>query len=447
MKYLASRRIAVVLIITLVLLAVIGMTVPQDNPGESTYKTWQTRHVQLSSLVEALQFNRVFSSWWLKAVFLMFFINMTACTYLQFKRLLKSKPGGLAGQKYQEINPVRVDTVVDEVCSFLAARRYRFYREKDEAGCEIIIGKKYAIFKWSTFVFHVGLLVIILGIIAGFLMKTDGIIPIMEGQSLTEDKENYVSLEKAVLAGSHSGLPIMIKKVTVEADNRSGKVEYVKSLVQFGDDQLEVDDAKPVSSQGFTVYQNKFGYTLILNYIKRDGTSAAIVFPLMLDAEKHFYANEIEIPDTTYVLLAFLYPDAVKTKSTQTPYISKGEALINPIVYFEAIDNAKKKISTAYLQKGKSLVFDGIKLRVDDIGYWSALRLVRDPGIYAIYLGFAVSMAALLTIYLFIPRQVYVRLPENGIVEIGGWTSHYRNLFKDELDTLAAELTHGGIKQ
>lgn len=446
MKYLASKKLALALIIVLAVLAIIGMTIPQDKPGVDDYSLWKSRHAQISPVIEALQLNRIFSSWWIKIVYVLFFINIFTCTILQAKRLLPKGQNNSKGTKYIEIQLTGSSKPGEIISRYLTKHGYRVSVSTVETGNQFIAGEKNIFSKWSLVVFHVGLLVIVSGILFSVLSRSDGIIPVMEGQEVTEDKENYVLLTRGVLSPGHSKLPIKMKKISLDIDQQKKTIKSITDVVQFGSETFPLDSQNPAQSQGFTIYRDKFGYTLNISFTGNAGAAKNLTFPLLMDSRQHtVYSNEINLPGTSYVLTATLYPNAVKNiNNPKQQYYSVGTAPVNPVVYLAVKDSAGKEIANSYMKKNGSLRFDGNKLQLNGIGNWCSLRFVRDSGVAVIYAGFLICILGLVMLYLFIPKVIYARINKDGTVEIGGKAGHYKNLFKDELNDLAVFLTNGG---
>ena len=51
-----------------------------------------------------------------------------------------------------------------------------------------------------------------------------------------------------------------------------------------------------------------------------------------------------------------------------------------------------------------------------------------------------------LILFIFTPKVIYVKINDGGLVEIGGRTSRFRNLFREEQEELAVFLSGGGDK-
>lgn len=449
MKFLASKKIAIILIMALTILALAGMIIPQVKPGESGYDLWKAGHANLAPAVEALQLNKIFTSIWIKVLFALFFVNLFTCVILQIKRLLTDKNNS-PGPLYKEIKTAGDKNPAVLIFRYLKAKRYKAFRETDAVGNETISGKKYSFSRWAVVIFHIGLLVVILGILISSLAVSDGIIPIMEGQQVTESASNYVLLDKGMLAGGHTDLPIKMKKISMEFDKKTNMINSVIEDIDFGDGTFQLDSKNPVSSRGFTIYRDKDGYTLTVSITGKSRTAADITFPLLMDPLKHnVYVNEVNLPGTPFILSATLYPNAVKTGKgiAYQPYYSNGNALFNPFINIVVKDNGGKEVKNVYLKNGTGMEFDGSRLQVKEIGSWCSLRLVRDPGVNVIYLGFFISIMALGMMYLLIPREIHLKIKNSNTVEISGKISHYRNLFKDELEDVAVFLTEGGGNQ
>jgi len=444
MDYLASKKLAVILIMAITVLAVVGMLVPQEKPGSRDYINWKSGHAGIVPVVEALQLNKVYSSWWMKTVYALLFLNLTACTVAQAKRLVRSRRGSGQVSKYREISTACLGEPAELVVRYFKKKRYNVLRSKDPEGNETVRAEKNYFTRWSMVVFHCGLLLIIAGILVSVLSATDGIIPLMEGQQVTEDKENYVLLNKGLLAGQHSGLPIEMKDILVDVDIKNRKI-LTTEVLRFGDETLRIDDRNSVASNGFTIYRDEYGYTLEIGFSRNNGASTDLDFPLLPDPSGRVFSNEINLPGTSYNLKAYLFPNAIRnTKNLNQPYDSDGPALLNPVVALTVKNHLDNKNKTAYLKKEDILSFSGDRFTVSGFGYWSSFRFVRDNGVPVIYAGFLISTLGLVFTYFLIRKEFYVKIQNTGTLEIGGWAERYMSLFRDEMDDLIDFLANGG---
>ncbi len=449
MKYLASKKLAISLLIILALLSLIGMTLPQTDPGVNNY---QVLHypAYVAHIVDFLQLNRIFTSWWLKFVFALFLINLLACTLLQVRRALAQRTNLPRGPVYKSLSFPGSTGLNDKAAYFVSARGYKIWRAVVDGGPEIITGWKYGFSRWSGVVLHIGLLVLGLGILVSIITETDGIIPVMEGQQTTEDRANYVMLSQGIFSDSHTGLPIALNKISVAVDKKNRRYSLAKGELQFGEDILQFNHETPVESNGFTIYHDRLGYTLSVDLtgtagLSRENDSAAFTFPLTTAPNSHTeYHNEITVPGSSYTLTARLYPNAVvKSGSGKLTYSSDGDALLNPLVYVSVMAEMRQ-MESAYLKKGESVSFGGLKLRITDIGYWSSFRLVKDHGSLVMYAGFSLFAIGLALTYLLVPKEIWIEISNDGNVRFGGAAGHYRRLFHDELDELIFLLQDGG---
>lgn len=447
MRYLASKKLAIALIITLALLSLLGMTLPQTESGASAYRVWLGHYpAYVAQIIDFLQLNRVFTSWWLKSVFALFLLNLSACTLLQVLRALAPKTKRPVGPVYRELAVATGHGMSDKVADFFSTRGYIIGRTVDGQGQEIYTGRRYGFSRWSGVVLHIGLLVLLIGLLVSILTKTDGIIPVMEGQQTSEDQANYVALNRGIFADKHTDLPIILKNLVVAVDRKHKSWQLTTGEMSFGRDILHFDDRTPVQSNGFTVYHDRLGYTITVN-LNGVNVPAGFTFPLTTDADSHsVYSNEFLIPGSNYTLTVRLYPNAVRNAGSAQPiYSSDGDALLNPLVYVSIMAD-KQPLGAAFLKKGEARDFAGVKLQIQKIGYWSSFRIVKDHSSPFIYAGFFFVVVGLALAYLFVPKEIWVEVSADGKVRIGGTAGHYRTLFHDELDELILLLEDRGIR-
>lgn len=414
MKYLSSKKLAIVLMMAITMLGIAGLTVP-----------------------------RVFESLWTKVIFALFFVNLLSCTILRIRSLLTERRN-FPGQKYKEIF-LQPGVNVESLVRYLARHRFKTVMEADEGGNRLIQGEKNGFARWSAVILHVGLLVITLGILITAMGRIDGIIPLMEGQQVTDKQENYVSLTRGIFSPEHTGLPVKMKKIAVDYDRRSKIVNSVTSVFDFGSESLQIDKQMSIESHGLTIYPDQFGYTMIAVISDPKGREIEFTFPLLEhQKENYLYENRVNIPETPYSVSVVLYPNAIRdAANSEEAYVTKGNALLNPVISATIEDSRDTEVSSSYLTEGTRLKFDNFELCFKDTGTWVSLRLVKDPGAPAVYLGFVIGTVGLLMLYLIVPKRIYIKIKGGSSVEIGGRMLN-KHLFPDELEKLCGYIISGG---
>lgn len=369
MKFLQSKQLAVWLIIALTIASLAGVIIPQDQ-GKGEYAIWAQKYQLFVPIVEFLGLNQVFQTKWFLGLGLIFVINLTSCTVGQINRVWK----------------------------------LRYTLRRDEPA----LPKGY----WGVFgncIFHIGLVIIVVGGLLTLGYKMSGYVEIAEGETFVESHRNYGSVTEGPLFNeNHLGFEVTVTKLE-RIFTDEGNLDYVRSRLTVADSgrkpfESTAELGQPFTYRGITFYYSKSGFAPFVTIKDPQGQTVLegyALFNSMWHNNTGEYNMDLEIPGTDMVLKARFYPDAIIKDRRVT---TKTLQLANPVIQALVMEknNPAGKIE---LRPDRNATFKGWTIGMGDVRLWAGFEVVRDPGAPVIFSGFLICLAGLIMSFLFTPRK------------------------------------------
>ena len=229
-RQLTSMRTALFLLFLLALGAVPGSVFPQRgvNPGDVT--TYLTQHPTLGPVLDRLGMFDVFGSAWFAAVYLLLFVSLLGCVVprsLVHARAMRARPPAaprnlsrLPEYRWYE-TAVAPDVVVAAAREALRSRRWRLDPQPAESGT--VSAEKGYLRETGNLVFHLALIVLLLGVALGSLFGTKGSVIVVDGQGLRQHPDPLRLLHGRA-AGEHRGpAAVLVRDDQVHRHVRAGR--------------------------------------------------------------------------------------------------------------------------------------------------------------------------------------------------------------------------------
>jgi len=370
MKLLQSKKLAVWLIIILTLASLAGVIIPQETQGKGEYDLWALNYAFLAPVVKLLGLNRVFQTKWFLILVLIFFINLTSCTLGQLNRLWRLR---------------------------------QTLRQDGQA-----VPQGY----WGVLgncIFHLGLVIIVIGSLLTFGYKMSGYVEITEGETFVESHGNYGTITEGPLFDeNHLGFQVTHDKQTRYFE-KDGQLDYVTSRITVRDNGKEivypeVERGRPFTYRGVTFYHYKSGFAPFITITDPQGQKVLegyAVFNSLWHNNNGQYNMDLELPGTEIILKARFYPDAIVKNDRMTTRTLK---LANPVIQATVMEKGKLTGKVEF-KPGQNAAYNGWTMSMGDVRFWSGYEVVRDPGAGAIFAGFWICLAGLTMSFLLTPRR------------------------------------------
>jgi cytochrome c biogenesis protein len=467
-RQLTSMRTALLLLFLLALASVPGGFLPQRRINPLRVKQYIADHPSAGPLMDRLRLFDVFSSPWFSAIYLLLFLSLIGCliprTRLHLKALLKKPPkvprsvGKLPVSERWETTQTADQVLAD---AKKALRGWRVIRRGNELSAE-----KGYLRETGNLVFHMSLVLLLIGIAMGAFLGFKGTVLVVEGKGFSNTIALYDDVAPGRRFSPSSLVPFTVKldsfnatygadgkALTFDADvhfNRPGnapksydvRVNHPLAVggaktylighgyaphVIFRDPSGQVlDDQKlpclPQDSQFLSTCTLKEGNTTGSQY----GFKGVFTPTTVTDGDRRVGSTFPGLRNPALTLTAYRGDLGIDGGTPQSIYSLDTTSMI-------PVDSGQ---AHALLPGQTWRLPDGATLTYADTGEWATFQVTQDPG-KLIALIAAVGMVGGLLLSLFVRRRrLWVRVGategQPTTVEIGGLARTDPDRFADE---------------
>jgi cytochrome c biogenesis protein len=192
-RQLTSMRTALVLLFLLALASVPGGFLPQRSLNPLRVTGYIKQHATLGPLMDRLQLFDVFSSVWFSAIYLLLFVSLVGCLFPRIRlhlRALLAQPPKVPRSLTKLPVSERWETDVDTEAALAGARKalrgWRVVRRGDELSAE-----RGYLRETGNLLFHVSLVVLLVGIAIGAFRGFKGTVLVVEGRGFSNTIASY----------------------------------------------------------------------------------------------------------------------------------------------------------------------------------------------------------------------------------------------------------------
>jgi cytochrome c biogenesis protein len=483
--FLASVRLAVILLILLALVSIIGTILFQGDSSQEniqlfTTMVWNLYHrlgfvdagsqesvmryqalardqgVGLYNFSHRIGLDRLYSTWYFNLLLFLLCLNLVVCTLKHWphtwhyfkKPLLILEGEGAAGIPLRREFTLKrpPGDVATAAAVVLAARGYRTVTTPGGDSSAHLFGQRGLWGRLGLYVVHASILFILVGAVIGFQYGWKGFMPIEEG-----DAENVVRLRGD--AGKKT-LPFALRcddfQVTYyDGENMRPKDYKSKLTVLAGNTPLfsktiEVND--PLIHQGIYFYQSSYGETgkggmIRVRLTSQDGLKSRD-YTLPLDQVTQMPEFGLTAEIMRFVPDFDMEGSKVVTRSNQAK---------NPAAAIRLTLADGRALSTWLLQRMPEFnSLTNVDFRMVMTGYeghqYTGLQVAYDPGVPVVWLGCGLMIIGVFWAFFVPHRRVWVKAVPSGkgtVVYVAGSTSKNRAAFEDEFAALADAVKEG----
>ena len=483
-RTLTSMRVALILLFLLALAAVPGSLLPQRGTKPVEVTQWITDHPFWGPLLDRLAAFDVFGSPWFAAVYLLLFVSLIGCVLpraVQHVRILRSRPPAAPRhlRRLPEHRSVAVasppDVVLDAAAGHLRSARWRVDVSREPGNAYVSAEKGYAR-ETGNLVFHLALLVLLVGVALGSLGGFRATVIVREGTSFADTRDQFDSFDPGRLFDDTSLPPFRFSLDSFTADYQQGGKQNGAPREFRADVTLvttpgaaahkrtiEVND--PLEVDGVKVFLTGHGYAPTITVRDAKGQIVFRDSVVFLPQDGNFTSTGVvKVPDTTPQLgLSGFFLPTVAVDPVLGPH-STFPAADDPAVFLSAwtgdlgLDSGRPQsvyrldtsnmtqVGIKGLRPGDTWTLPGGRGTVRFDGYveYASFSVARDPGKEIALVSAVVAMAGLALSLLVRRRRVWVRVTgsEAGVtlVDVAGLTRSEHATVTDDVDALAVAL-------
>ena len=484
---LTSMRTALVLLFALAVGAIPGSLVPQRDASPIGVSDFMDRHPVLGPVYERLGLFNVYTSPWFAAIYLLLFLSLVGCVIPRaavYARALRAAPPRtprhLSRLPAYAVARVADPAVLERAAETLRAQRYRVSSDGDSVAAE-----RGYLREAGNLVFHLSLLVVLLGVALGGLFGFRGTSVVLVGQGFANTLTQYDDITAGGYFRDENLQPFTVGvrefrvrfetgavqtgaarlfELDVEVTERAGAAPYTR--------RIQVN--RPLTVAGTSVHLIGHGYAPRVTVRDGQGQVAFSGPVIFLPQDGNFTsAGVIKAPDARPERLAFqgfflptavvgasgprsIFPDALDPALFLTAYSGppRTETGRPENVYsldttgLSQLKNARgSDLLRFQLRPGEFATLPGGKGSIAFDGWtrWVKLQISDTPGV-ELALGGVLAAVGGLCLSLFVrPRRIWVRVREGAdgtrLTEVAGLDrADARAGLAEDVEELAAML-------
>jgi cytochrome c biogenesis protein len=462
-RQLTSMRIALILLLLLALAAVPGSLVPQERVDALKAGEWKKAHETLAPIYEKLGIFNVYGSPWFAAIYILLVVSLLGCivprTFV-YARGLRAQPPPAprnlsrmpSHASYGTSEPA--DVVLERVRTLLRKKRYRLRRDPGD-GITVSAERGY-LRELGNLVFHLAVLVVLVGFATGTLFGFKGGVILVQGQPFANNLTQYDDFVPGSLFDPDGMDPFSFTVHTFDVDwLPSGMARGFDADLSYtekpggSEKQYDLRVNHPLTIGGTELFLIGHGYAPVVTVRDGEGNVAAsgpVVFLPM--GQDLFSFGVIKAPDAQpgqIGLEGYFYPTFANVDGTP---VNLGGNDLNPLLSLnvytgdlnldsgaaQSVYTLDKSKATAVMgEEGKPLRLslapgDTVQLphglgsvTFDKVVSWQRIQISHTPGKDIALLGVVLALLGLMGSLFILSRRVWLRVTEGDdgtLVEI-----------------------------
>lgn len=484
-RQLTSMRTALVLLFLLALAAIPGSVFPQRGVAPIRVNQYLTAHPALGPLLDRLGVFDMYGTPWFAAIYLLLMISLAGCIVprvAQHLRALRTPPPP-APRNLSRLPVYRSATTLGDAHTVLSQAeqqlRHSRFRVRVDASDGSISAEKGYVRETGNLVFHISLLLLLVGVGLGALYGYKGTVIVVQGDSFANTVTSYDDFHPGRRFNADQ-LPPFTFDLThfsatyVTSGPRAGQPASFGATVSYTSQpgaQPAIDDIRvnhPLQVDGSHVYLLGHGYAP--EFTVRDGAGNVVYrgSTVTLPQDGMFTSvGVVKTPDARPSQLGFnvrFTPTAPAVVNPATGPVSTFPALHDPRVYLGAwkgnlgmdtgtpqsvyvLDTSKmQQVGNESLAVGQtwelpnglgSITFDGVR-------QWGNFQVSSDPGRQLVLIAALCAILGVI-VSLRVPRRriwVRARPDEAGrsLVEVAGLARSETAQLDDDVERVLTEL-------
>ncbi len=460
-RQLTSMRTALILLMLLAIASIPGSLLPQRNQNPMAVREYFVNDPTLAKWIDRFSGFDVFSAPWFSAIYILLFISLIGCVLprtFEHLKLVRAKPP-VTPKNLQKLQGFTIFSSqgeeLDRAREFFKKERFRIREQEGSISAE-----KGYIRESGNLLFHLSLILILIGISIGSLFGMRGDAIIVTGERFINLATSYDSLSYGKLTNERSlnTFSVRLNKFVAQYDPITNSpldyAAYVSIEDEAGNTTEEVIKVNsPLTFGSSRVYLQANGYAPVVTVRDEIGnvTFQGPVTFLPQDSNLRSIGS-IKVPEASPQLgfvSSFLptyqrdpeaggvsvYPELLKPRLLFS--IWEGDLGLDtgiPQSIYTIDTTEMTRIALDSLSPGERFDFTGGSITFEKVEPWINLAVVRDPGKTYSLIGGILALAGLLASLFGFRRRIWLRVLPDGQVEIAGLAKNNSAALDLELD-------------
>jgi len=463
-RQLTSMRTALILLLLLGVASIPGSIFPQRTQSPLKVREYFDDDPNGAKWLDRFYLFDVYGSPWFSAIYLLLFISLVGCvlprSFHYFKEIFKAPPAApsiLNTMESFQVSPASLEKSE----AWLKKNRFRISKTSDSISAE-----KGYLRETGNLLFHLSLIVVLLGIAGSSVFGMRGEAIVNVGERFINTPTNYDNLTPGRFFSLES-LPtftIRVNNFSATYDRKTSQaLDYeLKVTTKDSLDSSEVNQIvkvnKPLTFGSTRVYLQANGYSPLVTV--RD--SAGIVkfegpVPFLPQDSNLSSIGAIKVPDMEPQIgfVSSFFPtaarDEVRGGFSSFPELLDPRLLVSvwkgDLKMDDGVPQSIYRIDTTDMERiglwalsiGESYSFEVGSITLNGVVPWVNLQVVRDPGKQYALIGSILAIVGLLISLFIRQRRIWVR-EVGGNLEIAGLALNKLPGLEDEIGKMIKEL-------
>ena len=463
-RQLTSMRTALILLLLLGIASIPGSIFPQRTQSPLKVREYFDDDPNGAKWLDRFYLFDVYGSPWFSAIYLLLFISLVGCvlprSFHYFKEIFKAPPAApsiLNTMESFQVSPASLERAE----AWLKKNRFRISKTSDSISAE-----KGYLRETGNLLFHLSLIVVLLGIAGSSVFGMRGEAIVNVGERFINTPTNYDNLTPGRFFSLES-LPtftIRVNNFSATYDRKTSQaLDYeLKVTTKDSLDSSEVNQIvkvnKPLTFGSTRVYLQANGYSPLVTV--RD--SAGIVkfegpVPFLPQDSNLSSIGAIKVPDMEPQIgfVSSFFPtaarDEVRGGLSSFPELLDPRLLVSvwkgDLKMDDGVPQSIYRIDTTDMERiglwalsiGESYSFEVGSITLNGVVPWVNLQVVRDPGKQYALIGSILAIVGLLISLFIRQRRIWVR-EVGGSLEIAGLALNKLPGLEDEIGKMIQEL-------
>ena len=444
-RQLTSMRTALILLMLMGVAAIPGSLIPQRITNPIAVRDVFAQNPELAKWYDRFSLFDVYGSPWFSAIYILLFISLIGCVLprtLEHYKAMRAQPPVTPKnlsrlEHHQEF--ASSEDVLKVAADWFKANRFRVRVESDSISAE-----KGFLRETGNLLFHLSLILILVGVSFGSLFGMRGEAIVNVGERFINVATSYDSLAFGKLTGAGTLKPfeIRVDRFNAEYDPKTNAPKDYTAWVTITEDGASYKKVikvnKPLTFGNTRVYLQANGYSPVVTvrdslgnvalqgpvpFLPQDGNLRSIGSIKVPDAEPPVAFVSSFVPTnarTTDQGAVSIFPELLDPKLLFS--IWKGDlgldSGIPQSVY--RIDTSKlEKIGLGSVKPGETFTYPEGSITLETVVPWINLQIVKDPGKSYALIGGIVAVLGLLSSLYGRRRRIWIRTT-GGRVEVAG---------------------------
>jgi cytochrome c biogenesis protein len=431
-RQLTSMRTALLLLSLLALAAVPGTLLPQRGLNPVKVAAYFSAHPHLAPWLDKLSLFDVFAAPWFAAIYLLLFVSLIGCLVPRIRlhtRALRRPPPpaprhllrlATSTEWAAEAPPAKV---AEDTVSALRSSRWRVLVRDESDGVVAVAAEKGYLRETGNLVFHVSLLVLLVGIALGGLFGYKGTVLVTTGDGFANVQSSYDVFSPSRLFADSQLPPFSFTLRHFSATYQPGGeprsfdalVDY-RSTPDAAPKAFHISPNNPLPVDGSDVYLVGHGYSLRIQVRDPHGN---LVYdkatPFLPDDSMFTSHGVVKVPDGLahqLGLTGFFYPTYGETPlGAQSVYPAPDDPTLDLAAWQGDLGLSSGRpqsvytlpvaqlanVGTTQLVPGKTWrLKDGTTVTFVGVQDWATFQIAHDPGTKLVLVGAILVIAGLL---------------------------------------------------